>query len=150
MALLKGIVHQFSIYNIFSCLNKRIIFYKRSILIKQLWQEILEKIGCSKPVRPSTVIYITRTDFELYFSQLLRVRVVLSRWTFYKKCFFWWGTKKMLYIQNWWTIPLMMGKKILKVIFTVPSPLPIVIFSWYLIWRYWLGLHQIYGYPASG
>ena len=40
------------------------------------------------------------------FSQLFRVRVVLSRWTFYKKCFFRWGTKKMLYIQNWWTIPL--------------------------------------------
>ena len=41
------------------------------------------------------------------FSQLFRVRVVLSRWTFHKKCFFRWGTKKMLYIQNWWTIPLM-------------------------------------------
>ena len=40
------------------------------------------------------------------FSQLFRVRMVLSRWTFYKKCFFRWGTKKMLYIQNWWTIPL--------------------------------------------
>ena len=40
------------------------------------------------------------------FSQLFRVRVVLSRWTFHKKCFFRWGTKKMLYIQNWWTIPL--------------------------------------------
>ena len=40
------------------------------------------------------------------FSQLFRVRVVLSRWTFHKKCFSRWGTKKMLYIQNWWTIPL--------------------------------------------
>ena len=40
------------------------------------------------------------------FSQLFRVRLVLSRWTFYKKCFFRWGTNKMLYIQNWWTIPL--------------------------------------------
>ena len=28
------------------------------------------------------------------FSQLFRVRVVLSRWTFHKKCFFCWGTKK--------------------------------------------------------
>ena len=51
-------------------------------------------------------INITRTDVEHHFSQLYRVRFVLSRWTFYRKCFFCWGTKKMLYIQNWWTIPL--------------------------------------------
>ena len=58
--------------------------------------------------RPSTliyIIYITRTDFEHYFSQLFWVRVVLSRWTFYKKCLFRWDTKKVLYLQNWWTIP---------------------------------------------
>ena len=64
---IKGIAHQFWVYNIFSCLNKRIISYERSISIKQLWLEINEKIGCSKSVRPSTVIYIiyvTRTDFE--------------------------------------------------------------------------------------
>ena len=30
----------------------------------------------------------------------------LSRWTFHKKCFFRWDTKKMLCIQNQWTIPL--------------------------------------------
>ena len=41
----KGIVHQFWIYNIFSCLNLRNIFYKRSISIKQLWLETIEKIG---------------------------------------------------------------------------------------------------------
>ena len=40
------------------------------------------------------------------FSQSFRVRNVFSRWTFYKKCFFCWDTKKMSYIQNWWTIPL--------------------------------------------
>ena len=28
------------------------------------------------------------------------------RWTFHKICFFCWDTKKMLNIQNWWTIPL--------------------------------------------
>ena len=91
------------------CLNEQNIFYKKSISIKLLWLEIIEKIGCSKSVRPSTVvyyIYITRTDFEHHFSQLFRIRVVLSRCTFYKKCFFCWGTKKMLLIQNWWTIPL--------------------------------------------
>ena len=40
------------------------------------------------------------------FFQLFRVRVVISRRTFYKKSFFRWGTKKMLYIQNRLIIPL--------------------------------------------
>ena len=87
----KGIIHQFWIYNNFPLLNKGNIFYERSISIKPLWLEIIEKKGCTKSVRPSTIIYIiyiTRTDFEHHFSQLFRVRVVLSRWTFYKKCFF--------------------------------------------------------------
>ena len=52
------------------------------------------------------VKYIKRTDFEQNFSQLLLVRIVLSRWTFHKKMFFLLRHKKMLYIQNWWTIPL--------------------------------------------
>ena len=103
----KGTVHHFWIY-IFSWPNRRNIFCKRSISIKQLRLEIIEEIGCSKSVRPSTVIYIiyiTRSDFEHHFSQLFLIRVILSRWTFYKKCFFCWDTKKMLYIQNWWKIP---------------------------------------------
>ena len=33
-------------------------------------------------------------------------RVFYSSWTFLKKCFFCWDTKKVLYIQNWWKIPL--------------------------------------------
>ena len=37
---------------------ERNIFCKRSISIKQLWLEIIEKIGCSKSVQPSTVIYV--------------------------------------------------------------------------------------------
>ena len=37
---------------------------------------------------------ITRTDFEHHFSQLFRVRVVLTRWTFYKKIFFLLGHEK--------------------------------------------------------
>ena len=81
-SLLKRIVYQFWIYNIFSCLNKRYIFYKMFITIKQLWLKITEKKRCSKSFRLSTVIYIifiTRTDFEHHFSQLFRVRIVLSR-----------------------------------------------------------------------
>jgi len=54
---LNGIAHQFWIYiTFFSCPNKRNIFCERSISIKQLWLETIEKIGCSKSVRPSTVI----------------------------------------------------------------------------------------------
>ena len=56
--------------------------------MKQLWLEIIEKIGCWKLVRPSTVryyMYITRPYIEHHFSQLFLVRVVLSTWTFYKK-----------------------------------------------------------------
>ena len=107
--LLKGLFTNFEYITFFSCPNKRNIFCKRSISIKQLWLKIIEKIGCSKSVRPSTVIYIiyiTRTDFEHHFSQLFRVRDVLSRWIFHKKYFFCWDTKKMLIIQNWCTIPL--------------------------------------------
>ena len=74
----------FKYIKFYSCPNKRNIFCKRSISIKQLWLEIIEH----------------------HFSQLFRVRVVLSRWILHKKCFFRWGTKEMLYIQNWWTIPL--------------------------------------------
>ena len=32
-------------------------------------------------------------------------------WPLIKKCFFCWDTKKMLYFQNWWTIPLRSGKQ---------------------------------------
>jgi len=56
--------------------------------MKQLRLEIIEKIWCSMSVRPSTATYITyikRTDFEHHFPQLFRVRVVLSRWTYFKK-----------------------------------------------------------------
>ena len=70
---------------------------------------IIEKMGCSKSVRPSTVIhhiYITQTDFEHYFYHLFRVRVVWSKWTFHKKFFFCWDTKNVLCIQNWWTNPI--------------------------------------------
>ena len=102
---------KFEYITFFSCPNRRNIFNRRFISKKHLWLEVIDKIGCSKSVRPSTVIYIiyiyiTRTDFEHNFNQLFRVRVVLSRWTFHEKCFFCWDTKKMLYIQNWWTIPL--------------------------------------------
>ena len=44
--ILEGIAHQFWMYKKNSSLNKRNIFYKRAISIKQLWLEIIE-IGCS-------------------------------------------------------------------------------------------------------
>ena len=106
---LKGLFTNFEYITFFSCPTKRNIFCKRSISIKPLWLEIIEKRGCTKSVRPSTIIYIIYIHgltLCTLFSQLFRVRVVLLRWTFYKKCFFRWGTKKILYIQNWWTIPL--------------------------------------------
>jgi len=65
-----------------------IAFFLSQRKIKQLWLEKNEKIGCSKSDWLSTVIYviyiyITWTDFEHHYSQLLWVRVDLSRWTFY-------------------------------------------------------------------
>ena len=65
--ILKGIFHQFWVYNIFFVPLRKKHFLWRFILIKQLWLEIIEKIVCSKSVRPSTVIYIiyiTWTDFK--------------------------------------------------------------------------------------
>ena len=82
---LKELFTNFEYITFLSCLYQRNIFYKRSISIKQLWLEIIEKIGCSKSVGPSTVIYIvyiTRTNFEHHFSQLFPVRAVWSRLTF--------------------------------------------------------------------
>ena len=63
---LKGLFTNFEYITFFSSPNKGHIFCKRSISMKQLWLEIIEKIGCSKSVRSGTVIYIvyiTRTDF---------------------------------------------------------------------------------------
>ena len=65
-ATLKGIGHQFWIYNIFFVPTKRNIFYKRFIPIKPLWLEKIEKKGCTKSVRVIYIIYIIvlgRTDF---------------------------------------------------------------------------------------
>ena len=95
-----GFITNFEYTTFFSCLIERNIFYERSISIKQLWIEIIEKIGCSKSVRPSTVvyiIYITWTYFEHHFSQLFRVRFVLSRWTFFKIYFFRWDTRVIIF-----------------------------------------------------
>ena len=55
---LKGLFTNFEYIRFFSFPTKRNIFCERSISIKQLWLEIIEKIGCSKSVRLSTVIYI--------------------------------------------------------------------------------------------
>ena len=62
-AHLKGLFTNFDYITFFSCLHRN-IFYKRSISMRQLWLEIVEKLGYSKSVRPNTVGYITRTDFD--------------------------------------------------------------------------------------
>jgi len=89
---LKGIVRQFWIYNILFVSQLKKHFLRRVHLDKTTLTRIIGKIGCTKSVRPSTVIYIiiyiTRTDFAHHFSLLFRVRVVLSRWTFWKNIFF--------------------------------------------------------------
>jgi len=98
---LKGMSTNFEYITFFSCLNKRNIFYKRSISIKQLWLKIIEKIGCSKSAWLSNAIYALYIiyNFEHNFTKLFRVRVVTSRWTLHKKGFFCWDTEKVLYIQ---------------------------------------------------
>ena len=111
---LRELFTNFEYITFLSCFHIRIIFYERFISLIQLWLEIIENIECSKAVWPSTVIYIlyiTRTDFEHHFSQLFFYESVL----FYRdelpiKMFLSLGTKKMLYIQNWWTIPLKAAK----------------------------------------
>ena len=85
------------------CLNKRDIFYERAISIKQLWLEIIEKIGCSKSVSIYNMyhiyVYVSYMDwlwapfFLNYFEPELFYRNV----PFIKKCFFCWDTKKLIY-----------------------------------------------------
>ena len=57
---LKGLFTNFEYITFFSCLNERNIFYKRSILIKQLWLKIIEKIGsqCQSDWVPLYILYI--------------------------------------------------------------------------------------------
>ena len=99
----------------FSCLNRRNIIYERSISIKQLWLEIIEKIGCSKSDQPSTVIiyiyiYIMDWLWAPFFSIISSQRCFIEL-VFLQKKLFLLGNKKVLYIQNWWTIPLLTRKQ---------------------------------------
>ena len=107
---LKGLFTNFEYITFFSCPTKRNIFCERSILIKSLWLEIIEKKGCTKSVRVIYIIYIIvlgRTDFvHPFFSIILSQSAFIEMDLLQKNVFFWWGTKKMLYIQNWWAIPL--------------------------------------------
>ena len=88
-----------------SCLNKRNFSYEKSISIKQLWLEIIEHHFFSNISGQSSFIEINLSY----------------------KMFFCWGTKKMLYNQNWWTIPLMnqkltvhfLHKKYFHLVFTI-------------------------------
>ena len=99
----------FEYITFFSCPTERNIFYKRSILIKQLQLEIIEKKGCSKSVYVISIIYIIVldwTDFVHPFFSIISSQSGFIEMNLYKKYFFRWGRRKMLYIQNWWTIPL--------------------------------------------
>ena len=103
--LLKWIVHQYFEYiTFFSCLNKRNIFYERSISIKQLWLEIIVlKVSpcCIYNMYNSTRLdWLWASYFLNYFEAVFFHRdgpfiknISLSR------------HNEMLYIQNWWTIP---------------------------------------------
>ena len=53
---LKWLFTNFEYITFFSCPTERNISYERFISIKPLWLEIIEKKGCTKSVRPSTVI----------------------------------------------------------------------------------------------
>ena len=85
---LNGIVHQFSIYNIFFVSQQKNFFYKMPISIKQLWlgDNWVNRVLKVSPTENCyiNIIYITRTYFEHHFSQLSWVRIILSRWTFHK------------------------------------------------------------------
>ena len=103
VALLKGLFTNFEYKTFFPCPNKRNIFCERFILKKQLTLEIIEKIGCLvSPTEYCYIYYIYNTNwlchFEHLFLNYFGSEFFLSRWTLYKKCFFRWGTKKLLYI----------------------------------------------------
>ena len=107
---LKGLFINFKYITFFSCPTKRNIFCKRSISIKPLltrnnWEKREHKVS---PTEYYYIYYIYNTDWLCapFFLNYFESRVVLSRWTFYKKCFFRWGTKKTIFFKNWWTIPL--------------------------------------------
>ena len=107
--IIKAIVHQFWIYNIFLCPNRKIFFIKgpprknNNSDSKQL-RKMVPKVS---PCYIYNIYKSTRSDWlwAPYFLNYFESELFLSRWTFYKKCFFCWDTKEMLYIQNWWTIP---------------------------------------------
>ena len=92
---LEWIIQKFWIYNIFFVSQQKKHF---------LWRVHLDKTTLTRNnlenwvliVSPTEIysIFITRTDFDHYFSELFLVRFVLSRWTFHKKCFFCRDTKK--------------------------------------------------------
>ena len=109
----------FEYITFFSCPTERNIFYKRFISIKPLWLEIIEKKGCTKSVRVIYIIYIIvlgRTDFVHPFLSIISSQSGFIEMDLLQKMFFLWGTKKMVYIQNWWTIPLRGAKPLLPVL----------------------------------
>ena len=106
---LKGLFTNFEYITFFSCPTKRNIFCKRSISIKPLWLEIIEKKVCTKSVRVIYIIYIIvlgRTDFVHPLFSIISSQSGFIEMDLSQKMFLMVGHEKMLYIQNWWTIPL--------------------------------------------
>ena len=106
---LKGLFTNFEYITFFSCPTERNIFYERFISIKPLWLEIIEKKGCTKSVRVIYMIYITvlgRTDFVHPIFSIISSQSGFIEMNLLWKMFLSVGHEKMLYIQNWWTIPL--------------------------------------------
>ena len=68
--------------------------HKKHFLLKV---EIIEKLGCSNSVRPSTVIYdiyITRTDFEHHFFSIISIQSCFIEMDLLQKVFLLLGHEK--------------------------------------------------------
>ena len=103
---IRGIAHYITF---FSWLNKRNIFYERSTSIKTTltrnnWENRM--LSQSDGVLFCYIIHINikRTDFEHPIFSFISSQSCFLEMD--KKFLFCWDTTKMLYSQNWWTIPL--------------------------------------------
>jgi len=66
---------------------------------RQLWLDIIEKIGCSESVQPSALIYyVYNTDWlwAPYFHNYFESELFFLKWAFHKECFFHWEAKKIV------------------------------------------------------
>ena len=97
---LKGIVHRFWMNNIFIVPQREKHFSWKVHLDKTTLTQNNREKWCSRSV---CVIYITvigQTDFELPIFSVISSQSCFIEMELLQKCFFCWGTIKMLYIQN--------------------------------------------------